>query len=70
MPQFNDIMVYKNAANVAETKEFNTQIQALSIPNEIKDGYLRPVIAIVAQILAKGTARLRCPVHKKPCGAA
>ena len=53
MPQFNDIMVYKNAANVAETKEFNTQIQALNIPNEIKGSDLRPVIADFAQIFVK-----------------
>ena len=63
-------MVYKNDANAAETKEFDTQIQAFDIPNEIKGGYLRPVIADFAQIFDPSTARLNCPVHKKLHGAA
>ena len=40
MPRFSDIMVNKNAENVAETKEFDTQTQAMDIPNEVFDGYL------------------------------
>ena len=55
---------------MAETKEFDTQIQAMDIPNEIKSGYLRPVIADFAQILDQGPARLNCPGHMKLHGAA
>ena len=53
MPQFSDVMVYKNDANAAETKEFDTQIQAMNIPNEIKGSDLRPVIADFAQTFIK-----------------
>ena len=40
MPQFSDVMVYKNDANAAETKEFDIQIQVFDIPNAIQGGYL------------------------------
>merc|ERR1712070_900802 len=39
MPRSGDVMVYKKDTTLAETKEFDAQIQVLDIPNEIKVGY-------------------------------
>merc|ERR1711879_31058 len=39
MPRSGDVMVYKKDTTLAQTKEFNAQIQVLDIPNEIKTGY-------------------------------
>merc|ERR1711972_814146 len=39
MPRSGDVMVYKKDTTLGQTKEFNAQIQALDIPNEIKVGY-------------------------------
>merc|ERR1712028_235070 len=39
MPRSGDVMVYKKDTTLAETKEFDAQIQVLDIPNEIKCGY-------------------------------
>jgi elongation factor 1-alpha len=39
MPRSGDVMVYKKDTTLAQTKEFNAQIQVLDIPNEIKVGY-------------------------------
>ena len=58
MPQFSDVMVSKNDANAAETKEFDTQTQAMDIPNEAFDVYL-----------ATGH-RGFCPALAEGCGAA
>ena len=39
VPHFSDVMAYKTNANVAENKELDAHIQALDIPNEIKNDY-------------------------------
>merc|ERR1711904_289452 len=39
MPHSGDVMAYKKDNTLAQTKEFNAQIQVLDIPNEIKVGY-------------------------------
>ena len=39
MPRFSDIMIYKENTTLAETKEFDTQTQAMDIPNEFFAGF-------------------------------
>merc|ERR1711939_1107741 len=39
MPRSGDVMVYKKDTTLGQTKEFDSQIQVLDIPNEIKVGY-------------------------------
>ena len=56
-------MVYKNAENVAETKDFATQIQAMDIPNEISDGYSQPVTVEFAQVLQNAAVRRNAPLN-------
>jgi elongation factor 1-alpha len=39
MPRSGDVMVYKKDTTLGQTREFDSQIQVLDIPNEIKVGY-------------------------------
>merc|ERR1711903_174433 len=39
MPRVGDVMIYKKDKSLAQTGQFNAQIQTLDIPGEIKVGY-------------------------------